>query len=194
MAMIYEWTEITYQHIIHCDTGMFVFPLIILLVCLVLAAQYESLSLPLAIILIIPMTILSAISGVLMYGGDNNIFTQIGLIVLVGLATKNAILIVEFAKEKQDLGMNTMDAILESAKLRLRPILMTSFAFIMGVVPMVLSTGAGSEMRQAMGVAVFSGMIGVTVFGLILTPLFYYALAKRDKRSCVENNTALRSD
>ena len=194
MAMIYEWTEITYQHIIHCDTGMFVFPLIILLVCLVLAAQYESLSLPLAIILIIPITILSAISGVLMYGGDNNIFTQIGLIVLVGLATKNAILIVEFAKEKQDLGMNTMDAILESAKLRLRPILMTSFAFIMGVVPMVLSTGAGSEMRQAMGVAVFSGMIGVTVFGLILTPLFYYALAKRDKRSCVENNTALRSD
>jgi len=198
IGMSYEWTEITYQQILAGDTGMFVFPLIILLVFLVLAAQYESLSLPLAIILIIPMTILSAISGVLMYGGDNNIFTQIGLIVLVGLATKNAILIVEFAKEKQDSGMTTMDAILEAAKLRLRPILMTSFAFIMGVVPMVLSTGAGSEMRQAMGVAVFSGMIGVTVFGLILTPLFYYALAKRGKGNSLENSTAknveLRSD
>jgi len=185
IGMTYEWTEITYQQILAGDTGMFVFPLVILLVFLVLAAQYESLSLPMAIILIIPMTILSAISGVLMYGGDNNIFTQIGLIVLVGLATKNAILIVEFAKEKQDSGMSTMDAILESARLRLRPILMTSIAFIMGVLPMVVSTGAGSEMRQAMGVAVFSGMIGVTIFGLILTPLFYYALAKRS-----ENKTA----
>jgi len=190
IGMSYEWTEITYQQILAGDTGMLVFPLIILLVFLVLAAQYESLSLPLAIILIIPMTILSAISGVLMYGGDNNIFTQIGLIVLVGLATKNAILIVEFAKEKQDSGMNTMDAILEAARLRLRPILMTSFAFIMGVVPMVLSTGAGSEMRQAMGVAVFSGMIGVTVFGLILTPLFYYALAKRGKGNSLETGLA----
>jgi len=185
IGMTYEWTEITYQQILAGDTGMFVFPLVILLVFLVLAAQYESLSLPMAIILIIPMTILSAISGVLMYGSDNNIFTQIGLIVLVGLATKNAILIVEFAKEKQDSGMSTMDAILESARLRLRPILMTSIAFIMGVLPMVVSTGAGSEMRQAMGVAVFSGMIGVTIFGLILTPLFYYALAKRS-----ENKTA----
>ena len=188
IGMSYEWTEITYQQILAGDTGMFVFPLIILLVFLVLAAQYESLSLPLAIILIIPMTILSAISGVLLYGGDNNIFTQIGLIVLVGLATKNAILIVEFAKEKQDSGMNTMDAILEAARLRLRPILMTSFAFIMGVVPMVLSTGAGAEMRQAMGVAVFSGMIGVTVFGLILTPLFYYALAKRGEKQSVNKS------
>ena len=189
IGMSYEWTEITYQQIIAGDTGMFVFPLIILLVFLVLAAQYESLSLPLAIILIIPMTILSAISGVLLYGGDNNIFTQIGLIVLVGLATKNAILIVEFAKEKQDSGMNTLDAILEAARLRLRPILMTSFAFIMGVVPMVLSTGAGAEMRQAMGVAVFSGMIGVTVFGLILTPLFYYALAKRGEKNSLDNRS-----
>ena len=183
IGMTYEWTELTYQQILAGNTGLLVFPLVILLVFMVLAAQYESLSLPLAIILIIPMTLLSALSGVLIYGGDNNIFTQIGLIVLVGLATKNAILIVEFAKEKQDHGMEVMKAILEAARLRLRPILMTSIAFIMGVVPMVFSTGAGAEMRQAMGVAVFAGMIGVTLFGLILTPLFYYALAKRARHS-----------
>ncbi|MDH1469426.1 multidrug efflux RND transporter permease subunit [Shewanella sp. GD03713] len=182
IGMTYEWTELTYQQILAGNTGLLVFPLVILLVFMVLAAQYESLSLPLAIILIIPMTLLSALSGVLIYGGDNNIFTQIGLIVLVGLATKNAILIVEFAKEKQDHGMEVMESILEAARLRLRPILMTSIAFIMGVVPMVFSTGAGAEMRQAMGVAVFAGMIGVTLFGLILTPLFYYALAKRGRR------------
>ncbi|MCS6127749.1 efflux RND transporter permease subunit [Shewanella baltica] len=186
-GMTYEWTELTYQQILAGNTGLLVFPLVILLVFMVLAAQYESLSLPLAIILIIPMTLLSALSGVLIYGGDNNIFTQIGLIVLVGLATKNAILIVEFAKEKQDHGMAPMDAILEAARLRLRPILMTSIAFIMGVVPMVFSTGAGAEMRQAMGVAVFAGMIGVTVFGLILTPLFYYALAKRGSKKVEEH-------
>ena len=178
-GMTYEWTELTYQQILAGNAGMFIYPLVILLVFMVLAAQYESLSLPLAIILIIPMTLLSALSGVLIYGGDNNIFTQIGLIVLVGLATKNAILIVEFAKELQDHGMTAMEAILEAGRLRLRPILMTSIAFIMGVVPMVFSSGAGAEMRQAMGVAVFAGMIGVTVFGLILTPLFYYMLAKR---------------
>lgn len=178
-GMTYEWTELTYQQILAGNTGLFVFPLIILLIFMVLAAQYESLSLPLAIILIIPMTLLSALSGVLLHGGDNNIFTQIGLIVLVGLATKNAILIVEFAKDEQDQGASAMEAILSAAKLRLRPILMTSIAFIMGVVPMVFSSGAGAEMRQAIGVAVFAGMIGVTVFGLILTPLFYYALAKR---------------
>ncbi|MGI2079938.1 efflux RND transporter permease subunit [Shewanella putrefaciens] len=186
IGMTYEWTELTYQQILAGNTGLLVFPLVILLVFMVLAAQYESLSLPLAIILIIPMTLLSALSGVLIYGGDNNIFTQIGLIVLVGLATKNAILIVEFAKEKQDHGMAPMEAILEAARLRLRPILMTSIAFIMGVVPMVFSTGAGAEMRQAMGVAVFAGMIGVTVFGLILTPLFYYALAKRGSKNVVQ--------
>ncbi|ESE40733.1 efflux RND transporter permease subunit [Shewanella decolorationis] len=185
IGMTYEWTELTYQQILAGNTGLLVFPLVILLVFMVLAAQYESLSLPLAIILIIPMTLLSALSGVLIYGGDNNIFTQIGLIVLVGLATKNAILIVEFAKEKQDHGMEVMESILEAARLRLRPILMTSIAFIMGVVPMVFSTGAGAEMRQAMGVAVFAGMIGVTLFGLILTPLFYYALAKRGRRKTV---------
>ncbi|WP_299008209.1 efflux RND transporter permease subunit [uncultured Shewanella sp.] len=182
-GMTYEWTELTYQQILAGNTGLIVFPLVILLVFMVLAAQYESLSLPLAIILIIPMTLLSAISGVLIYGGDNNIFTQIGLIVLVGLATKNAILIVEFAKEKQDEGASPMEAITEAARLRLRPILMTSIAFIMGVVPMVLSTGAGAEMRQAIGVAVFAGMIGVTVFGLLLTPLFYFFLTRRAERS-----------
>ncbi|RVU35352.1 multidrug efflux RND transporter permease subunit [Rheinheimera riviphila] len=181
-GMTYEWTELSYQQILAGNAEYLVFPLVVLLVFMVLAAQYESLSLPLAIILIVPMTLLSAISGVLLYGGDNNIFTQIGLIVLVGLATKNAILMVEFAKEKQDHGMRAMDAILEAARLRLRPILMTSIAFIMGVVPMVFSTGAGAEMRQAMGVAVFAGMIGVTIFGLILTPLFYYALSKRGER------------
>ncbi|MGY8872429.1 MAG: efflux RND transporter permease subunit [Pseudomonadales bacterium] len=184
-GMTYEWTELTYQQILAGNAGMLIYPLVILLVFMVLAAQYESLSLPMAIILIIPMTLLSALTGVLIYGRDNNIFTQIGLVVLVGLATKNAILIVEFARELQDHGMNRLDAILEAGRLRLRPILMTSIAFIMGVVPMVFSSGAGSEMRQAMGVAVFSGMIGVTIFGLILTPLFYYALAKREPKTNV---------
>ncbi|ODN65580.1 Efflux pump membrane transporter BepE [Methylophaga muralis] len=190
-GMTYEWTELTYQQILAGNAGVFIYPLVIMLVFMVLAAQYESLSLPLAIILIIPMTLLSALSGVLIYGGDNNILTQIGLIVLVGLATKNAILIVEFAKELQDHGMSAMEAILEAGRLRLRPILMTSIAFIMGVVPMVFSTGAGAEMRQAMGVAVFSGMIGVTFFGLILTPLFYYMLAKRGEKKALPSSTAI---
>ncbi|GFD77718.1 multidrug efflux RND transporter permease subunit [Tenacibaculum sp. KUL118] len=179
LGMTYEWTELTYQQILAGNASAFVFPLVVLLVFLVLAAQYESLRLPLAIILIVPMTLLSALIGVQIYGGDNNIFTQIGLIVLVGLATKNAILIVEFAKELQDNGMDTLSAIKEASRLRLRPILMTSIAFIMGVLPMVISTGAGAEMRQAMGVAVFSGMIGVTFFGLILTPVFYYLLKRK---------------
>ncbi len=179
VGMTYEWTELTYQQILAGDTALYVFPLVVLLVFLVLAAQYESLRLPLAIILIVPMTLLSALLGVAIYGGDNNIFTQIGLIVLVGLATKNAILIVEFAKELQEQGHDALSAIKEASRLRLRPILMTSIAFIMGVLPMVISTGAGAEMRQAMGVAVFSGMIGVTFFGLILTPVFYYLLKKR---------------
>ncbi|MCG7645666.1 efflux RND transporter permease subunit [Alteromonas sp. Cnat3-28] len=179
LGMTYEWTEITYQQILAGNASTFVFPLVVLLVFLVLAAQYESLRLPLAIILIVPMTLLSALIGVQVYGGDNNVFTQIGLIVLVGLATKNAILIVEFAKELQDKGMDALSAIKEASRLRLRPILMTSIAFIMGVLPMAVSTGAGSEMRQAMGVAVFSGMIGVTVFGLILTPVFYYLIQRK---------------
>ncbi|MGE6792863.1 efflux RND transporter permease subunit [Pseudomonas guineae] len=172
-GMSFEWTDLTYQQILAGNSAIFVFPLCVLLAFLVLAAQYESWSLPLAVILIVPMTLLSAITGVILTGGDNNIFTQIGLIVLVGLACKNAILIVEFAKEKQEEGMDRVSAVLESCRLRLRPILMTSFAFIMGVVPLVLSSGAGAEMRHAMGVAVFSGMLGVTFFGLLLTPLFY---------------------
>ncbi|GAB1623780.1 multidrug efflux RND transporter permease subunit [Agarivorans albus] len=183
IGMTFEWTELTYQQKLSGNTAMLIYPLVIILVFMVLAAQYESLRLPMAIILIIPMTLLSAISGVLLWGGDNNIFTQIGLIVLVGLATKNAILIVEFAKELQDQGRSVMEAVLEASRLRLRPILMTSIAFIMGVVPMVFSTGEGAEMRQAMGVAVFSGMIGVTIFGLLLTPLFYYLLAKRNPKT-----------
>ncbi|MBN7821264.1 efflux RND transporter permease subunit [Bowmanella yangjiangensis] len=186
LGMTYEWTELTYQQILAGNTAMLVFPLVVLLVFMVLAAQYESLTLPLAIILIVPMTLLSAMTGVIIYGGDNNIFTQIGFIVLVGLATKNAILIVEFAKELEDKGLSTMDAIKEASRLRLRPILMTSIAFIMGVVPMVLSSGAGAEMRQAMGVAVFSGMIGVTIFGLILTPVFYHLLRNRKAKKQAE--------
>ncbi|PTU72715.1 efflux RND transporter permease subunit [Pseudomonas mangrovi] len=172
-GMTFEWTDLTYQQILAGNSAIFVFPLCVLLAFLVLAAQYESWSLPLAVILIVPMTLLSAITGVILAGGDNNIFTQIGLIVLVGLACKNAILIVEFAKEKQEEGLDRVAAVLEACRLRLRPILMTSFAFIMGVVPLVLSSGAGAEMRHAMGVAVFSGMLGVTFFGLLLTPLFY---------------------
>ncbi|QJR79999.1 multidrug efflux RND transporter permease subunit [Alteromonas pelagimontana] len=191
IGMTYEWTELTYQQILAGDASLFVFPLVVLLVFLVLAAQYESLSLPLAIILIVPMTLLSALIGVALYGGDNNIFTQIGLIVLFGLATKNAILIVEFAKELEEQGMSTLDAIKEASRLRLRPILMTSIAFIMGVLPMVLSTGAGAEMRQAMGVAVFSGMIGVTFFGLILTPVFYYLLQNRKQVRVIQSTQVL---
>ncbi|BAN48929.1 efflux RND transporter permease subunit [Metapseudomonas resinovorans] len=172
-GMTYEWTDLTFQQILAGNTAVFIFPLCVLLAFLVLAAQYESWSLPLAVILIVPTVLFSAITGVILAGGDNNIFTQIGLIVLVGLACKNAILIVEFAKEKQEEGLDRVAAVLEACRLRLRPILMTSIAFIMGVVPLVLSSGAGAEMRHAMGVAVFSGMIGVTFFGLLLTPLFY---------------------
>ncbi|OZG73190.1 multidrug efflux RND transporter permease subunit [Hahella sp. CCB-MM4] len=170
----FEWTDLTYQQILAGNTAVYIFPLVVLLVFLVLAAQYESWTLPLSIILIVPMTLMSAMTGVILSGGDNNIFTQIGLIVLVGLATKNAILIVEFAKDKELEGMSLIEAVKEACHLRLRPILMTSLAFIMGVVPLVISTGAGAEMRQAMGTAVFSGMIGVTFFGLLLTPVFYY--------------------
>ncbi len=143
-----------------------------------LAAQYESLTLPLAILLIVPMGLLSAMAGVLLSGGDNNVFTQIGLIVLVGLSAKNAILIVEFARELELAGRAPLAAAIDAARLRLRPILMTSLAFIMGVLPLVLANGAGAEMRSAMGVAVFSGMIGVTLFGLFLTPLFYVLLRR----------------
>jgi NodT family efflux transporter outer membrane factor (OMF) lipoprotein len=177
-GMEYEWTDLTYQRILAGNTAVYVGPLCLLLVFLVLAALYESFRLPLAIILIVPMCLLFAITGVWLKGSDNNIFTQIGLIVLVGLACKNAILIVEFAKIKQDEGMSPFDAAIEACRLRLRPILMTSIAFIAGVFPLVVSRGAGAEMRQAMGIAVFSGMIGVTLFGLFLTPVFYVTLMK----------------
>jgi multidrug efflux pump len=175
-GMEFEWTELTYQQILTGDTATYVFPLCVLLVFLVLAAQYESLMLPLAVILIVPMCLLSAIFGVWITGGDNNIFTQIALFVLIGLACKNAILIVEFARELEIQGLPPLKAAIEAAHLRLRPILMTSFAFIMGVVPLVTSHGAGAEMRHAIGVAVFSGMLGVTFFGLFLTPVFYVTL------------------
>ncbi|MCB8822004.1 efflux RND transporter permease subunit [Microvirga rosea] len=171
-----EWTELTYQEILAGNSGVLVFPIAILLVFLVLAAQYESLSLPVSIILIVPLALLAALAGVWLTQGDNNVFTQIGLIVLVGLSAKNAILIVEFARELEFEGRTPMEAAVEASRLRLRPILMTSLAFIMGVVPLVMSTGAGAEMRAAMGVAVFSGMIGVTAFGLFFTPVFYVLL------------------
>jgi hydrophobe/amphiphile efflux-1 (HAE1) family protein len=181
----YEWTELTYQQILAGNTMFYIFPLVVLLVFLVLAAQYESLSLPLVVILIVPMCLLCAILGVLVTGGDNNIFTQIGLIVLVGLACKNAILIVEFARDREAHGESTWQAVIDACRLRLRPILMTSLAFVMGVVPLVMSTGAGSEMRRAMGVAVFSGMLGVTFFGLLLTPVFYLLVRGRRQRGVV---------
>ncbi len=181
-GMSYEWTDLTYQQILSGNTALLVFPICVLLVFLVLAAQYESLFLPLAIILIVPMCLLSAITGVWMTGGDNNLFTQIGFFVLIGLACKNAILIVEFARELEIQGWATVAAAIEAARLRLRPILMTSMAFIMGVVPLVLSSGAGAEMRHAMGVAVFSGMLGVTFFGLFLTPVFYVLTRALEKR------------
>jgi len=177
-GMDFEWTELTYQQILAGNTAIYIFPLCLFLVFLVLAAQYESLALPIAVILIVPMSILSAIMGVYIWGGDNNIFTQISLFLLAGLASKNAILIVEFARDLERQGRNTMEAAIEASRLRLRPILMTSFAFIMGVLPLVLSHGAGSEMRQAIGVAVFSGMLGVTFFGLIFTPVFYVLFRK----------------
>ncbi|MGW8391968.1 efflux RND transporter permease subunit [Pseudoduganella sp. HUAS MS19] len=181
-GMGYEWTELTYQEILAGNTMIYVFPLCVLLVFLVLAAQYESWTLPLAVILIVPMSILCALIGVKLTGGDNNVFTQIALFVLVGLASKNAILIVEFARELEDHGRTILEAALEACRLRLRPILMTSIAFIMGVVPLVFSVGAGSEMRHAMGVAVFAGMLGVTFFGLFLTPVFYVLLRTLAKR------------
>jgi multidrug efflux pump len=172
----FEWTDLTYQEILAGNSAVILFPLAILLVFLVLAALYESLTLPLAILMIVPMGLLAAMTGVWLTKGDNNIFTQIGLIVLVGLSAKNAILIVEFARELEFAGRKPIEAAIEASRLRLRPILMTSMAFIMGVLPLVVSSGAGAEMRHAMGVAVFAGMIGVTIFGIFLTPVFYVLL------------------
>ncbi len=174
----YEWTELTLQEKLAGNTALYIFPLCVLFVFLALSAQYESWSLPLAIILIVPMCLLSALVGVYIRHFDNNIFTQIAFVVLVGLACKNAILIVEFAKQQTEAGKDRVAAAVEAARLRLRPILMTSFAFILGVVPLVIATGAGAEMRQVLGTAVFSGMIGVTVFGLLLTPVFFSTIMK----------------
>jgi len=186
----FEWTDLTYQNILAGNTLVYVFPLCVLLVFLVLAAQYESWTLPLAVILIVPMSILCALAGVWLTNGDNNVFTQIALFVLVGLASKNAILIVEFARELEHQGRGIVEAALEASHLRLRPILMTSIAFIMGVVPLVFSSGAGSEMRHAMGVAVFAGMLGVTLFGLLLTPVFYVLLRTLAKRLAGDKTAA----
>lgn len=181
-GMAFEWSELTYQQILSGNTALLVFPICVLLVFLVLAAQYESFFLPLSIILIVPMCLFSAIVGVWLTGGDNNLFTQISFFVLIGLACKNAILLVEFARELEIAGKGTVEAAIEAARLRLRPILMTSLAFIMGVVPLVWSPGSGAEMRHAIGVAVFSGMLGVTCFGLFLTPVFYVLMRALEKR------------
>jgi multidrug efflux pump len=190
-GMSNEWSEIALQQILASKDILtkLVFPLGVVFVFLVLAAQYESWSMPIAIILIVPMCLLAAITGVWLVGLDNNIFTQIGLVVLVGLAAKNTILIVEFSKQREDAGVARRDAIVEACRLRLRPILMTSFAFILGVFPLVVAKGAGSEMRVALGVAVFSGMIGVTIFGLFFTPVFYFVvkwLGERGSKSVTE--------
>jgi hydrophobe/amphiphile efflux-1 (HAE1) family protein len=190
-GVAFEWTDLSYQEVLSRGSSSLVFPLCVLLAFLVLAAQYESWTLPLAVILIVPMCIVSAILGIWLTGGDNNIFTKIGFIVLVGLACKNAILIVEFARHlEEDRGKSPVDAAIEACRMRLRPILMTSLAFIMGVVPLVFSSGAGSEMRNAMGIAVFSGMLGVTFFGLFLTPVFYMLVRsylRRGRKESVVN-------
>jgi len=172
----YEWTDLSFQQKAAGNTAIYIFPLCVLFVFLALSAQYESWLLPLAVILIVPMCLLFAIVGIWFRGLENNILTQIGFVVLVGLACKNAILIVEFAKAEEDAGKNRFDAAVEACRLRLRPILMTAFSFILGVIPLLIATGAGAEMRQALGTAVFSGMLGVTVFGLFLTPVFYVVL------------------
>jgi multidrug efflux pump subunit AcrB len=169
----YEWTELAFQQIRAGNTAVFAFALGVAFVFLVLAAQFESLTLPLAIILIVPMSLIASITGVILRGQDNNILTQVGFIVLIGLAAKNAILIVEFAEQLEIAGRDKFAAAAEAARLRMRPILMTSLAFVLGVVPLVWAVGAGAELRQALGTAVFSGMIGVTIFGLIFTPVFY---------------------
>jgi multidrug efflux pump len=175
-AMGYEWTELTYMEILTGNTAIFAFVGAVVLVFLVLAAQYESWSLPFAVILVVPMCLLSALAGVLLARMDVNIFVQVGFVVLVGLASKNAILVVEFARDKQKEGLTAFEATVEASKVRLRPIIMTSVAFILGVVPLVVAHGAGAEMRRTLGTAVFAGMLGVTAFGLVLTPVFYFVV------------------
>jgi HAE1 family hydrophobic/amphiphilic exporter-1 len=182
-----RWTEIAYQEQLAGNTSIYVFAASVVFVFLLLAAQYESWTLPLAVILIVPMCLLAAVSGLLMRGMDVNILAQIGFVVLIGLAAKNAILIVEFAKQNEELGEDRFQAATEAARVRLRPILMTSFAFILGVLPLVVATGAGAEMRQSLGTAVFYGMIGVTLFGLIFTPVFYVVVRKFAKKKKPHN-------
>jgi multidrug efflux pump len=191
-TMGFEWTELTYQQILASKDLLtkLAFPLAVVFVFLVLAAQYESWSLPLSIILIVPMCLLAAITGIWLMKLNNDIFTQIGLVVLIGLAAKNAILIVEFAKQLQDQGKPRIEATIEACRLRLRPILMTSFAFILGVVPLVLATGAGAEMRRTLGIAVFSGMLGVTAFGIFFTPVFYAVVRRFTETKTVATSVA----
>jgi hypothetical protein len=177
-GMNIEWTDLSFQQATQGNTALIVFPVAVLLAFLVLAALYESWTLPLAVILIVPMTMLSALFGVWLTGGDNNVFVQVGLVVLMGLACKNAILIVEFARELEIQGKGIMEAALEACRLRLRPIVMTSIAFIAGTIPLILGHGAGAEVRGVTGITVFSGMLGVTLFGLFLTPVFYVTLRK----------------
>jgi HAE1 family hydrophobic/amphiphilic exporter-1 len=178
----FEWTELAYQETHTGNTAIYIFALSVIFVFLALAAQYESWVLPLAIILIVPLAVLAALIGVSLRGMDNNVLTQIGLIVLIGLAAKNAILIVEFARQAEEEGKSVVDAAIEASHLRLRPILMTAFAFIFGVLPLAIATGPGAEMRQSLGTAVFSGMLGVTIFGLFLTPVFYVVLRRWRKK------------
>jgi multidrug efflux pump subunit AcrB len=177
-GMDHQWTELTLLQIKAGNMAIYVFGAAVVLVFLVLAAQYESLALPLAVILVVPMCLLSSVIGVWLAGMDINIFVQIGFVVLVGLAAKNAILIVEFAKEKSAHGATPFDATVEACRLRLRPIIMTSLAFILGVVPLAIAVGAGAEMRSTLGIAVFAGMLGVTIFGIFLTPVFYYVIVR----------------
>ena len=187
-----EWTDLTYQQKKEGNAGIWIFPLAIVLAFLILAAQYDSFSLPFAVMLVVPTVLLGALVGVWISGGDVNIFTQIGFIVLVGLATKNAILIVEFAKAREEEGADVTTAVLDAVRLRLRPILMTSITFIAGVLPLLLATGAGAEMRKAMGVAVFAGMLAVTLFGLFLTPVFYYLIRRRPASIVAASNEEVR--
>jgi multidrug efflux pump len=189
-GMTHEWTELAYQEAHSGNTMLLIFPLCVLLVYVVLAAQYESWALPLSVILIVPMTILSAVAGVWLTSGDNNVFTQISFLVLAGLACKNSILIVEFAKQREEEGEERRQAILDACRVRLRPVLMTSVAFIMGVLPLVFAHGAGFEIRRAMGVAVFAGMLGVTAFGLFLTPVFYTVVENLVERLTARRPTA----
>jgi multidrug efflux pump len=175
-SMSVEWTELTYMQILAGNTAVFIFPLCVLFVFLTHSAEYESWLLPLSIILIAPLSISFALLGVTLFGIDNNIFVQIGFVVLIGLACKNAVLIVEFAKQQHEHGLSVKDSAVEACRLRLRPILMTSFAFILGVVPLAVAVGAGAEMRRTLGIAVLAGMLGVTTCGLFLTPVFYFVL------------------